>query len=196
MRKSTMAGVVALVVLGGCSKRSEVVREQAGAAPSVAIQDAAPSTPPPPPPRVIASRAFATFGKDKRLDECTDASLIAPPDSDRARVEKAADAAFKVPSGALRLSGSCESQFADRTVLASCLITRSGGDGGDALSVAILSSYYSVRTLDDDSYMRDCLTAGGQWEAAKKDDSEAARERIRQRAKGLQDLAERAGRAP
>lgn len=165
----------------------------AASASVVAVKE---SPPPAPPKPTSATRAFASFVKDT-LDECVEVTLVAPPGTDQARVDKAADGVFKPTkagggSGELvSIPAPCAEQFADRTALASCSMSKTEAADGGVVTMLIGASYFNLKTLNDDTYMKDCLKGGGKWTAAKKDDPNAARERLRQRAKQLQDLSDK-----
>lgn len=145
--------------------------------------------------RVSVTKSFTTFRKDE-LDECIDFTLLAPPGSDPEKVEKAATSTFKTPKSEGRdvipIKGYCATSVADRTALASCVAEKDIPLDGGVLTMVIAAYYFNVRTTkDSDGYMRDCLKLGGKWTAASKDDPEAARERLRQRAKNLKDIADK-----
>lgn len=195
MRGRILVCGVALLV--GCKQSSPATEQphEAGSPPAIEAGAASAATPPDAAPaKVVAQRSFASFAKNS-LDECVDIALVAPQGGhEQATLEAKIDAmAKKQLKNVVPVKASCEGQFADRVSLASCLFEKDvPTDSGAPVKLAMLSSYYSVRTLDDDAYMRDCLKMGGNWEAAKKDDPEAARERVRQRAKALQDIATKA----
>lgn len=197
MGKPLIVGTVALALIGGCSKRANPTGVQPDAGSLVVAKESATdanSNPAPSAPRkVVATRSFASFDKDV-LDECVDVALVAPDGGvDEAKLTLGLDRFIKNEKKLVRLKASCDEQFPDRVVLASCFMKQDvTGDGGAPLTLALSSSHYSVRTLDDDIYMRDCLKSGGDWEAAKKDDPKVARERLKQRAKALQDIAGKA----
>jgi hypothetical protein len=99
----------------------------------------------------------------------------------RAMSQKFATAAVE-EEGQVRLRKPCAEQFADRTALATCTVTPKEKDG---VRISVVSRYYNVATVSDsDGYMKDCLSMGGDWRA-NPDKSEAARERLRQRAKEI-----------
>ena len=157
-------------------------------APVVSASAEAPALPEPPP---RLSRSVASFRKGQ-LDECTDVFLI-PGDAAKAEAaEKALDGLVKKLTGgeAMAIKKNCEQQFQDRLALATCRITRNG-EAGKAGSLWLEARYYNVSTTkDSDTYMRDCLKRDGDWQTAAKDDPEAARERMRQRAGKLLRMAE------
>ncbi|HVJ27425.1 MAG TPA: hypothetical protein VM493_07765 [Vicinamibacterales bacterium] len=188
-----IVGIAALALLGGCGKPRD--RGKANEWPQDAATQAAASTSAAPAvPKTITARAGYAVFKKERLDECTDLSVQSPFELGQEKpMAVVAEMRSKfMPKDAVHVS-SCSGQFADRVVLGSCLIEETvSGDGGVAV-VRIASSYYSVvTTKDSDAHMRACLKDGGKWSAPSKDDPEAARERLRQRASALQDIANQA----
>lgn len=95
-----------------------------------------------------------------------------PLDSIRKKVEKGE--AAKVESCA----------FPSHTALGACRIEGVAANAEPyALKWSIEQQYFSMkRTSESDSAMKRCLMLGGQWKAPAKDDPDAARERLRQRA--------------
>lgn len=193
-------GIAALALLGGCSKarergRTETDEHRDGASTAAsATASAVPEAPKPEAPKTITAHAGYAVFKGDRLDECTDLSVKAPFELGKEKPSAVvAEMRTKfMPKAAVHVE-SCSEQFADRVVLGSCLIEDTvSGDGGVAV-FRIASSYYNVTTTkDSDAHMRACLKDGGKWTAPAKDDPEAARERLRQRSKALQDIADKA----
>lgn len=193
MRVPTFVWIVPVLLSVGCKRSSATVGDGIDAASLVASPDAgATSDIDAAPAKRVARRSFASFEKDA-LNECLDIALVDEQGTaDQAALEvRMASGAKHLPKDLVPLKKSCAEQFVDRTSLASCLVveTLPADAGMPGIKSVMMASYYSVRTLNDDVYMRDCLKMGGEWEAAKKDDPAAARERLRQRAKALQDLA-------
>lgn len=193
MGKTPIVWAVALGLLGGCSKirergRAEIERQQDAAAQAVADASAAPTE-----PKTITVRAGYAVFKGDRLDECTDLSVRSPFELGEEKPSAAVSAMRSqlMPKSAVHVE-SCAEQFADRVALGSCVNESTlSGDGGVAV-VRIASNYYSAATTkDSDAHMRACLKDGGKWSAPSKDDPEAARERLRQRAAELKKQADK-----
>lgn len=191
--------VAALLALAGCKQTREVRehREQVQAAAPSATMPITPAALPDAPSTVEASAAYAVFRGDS-LDECTDIAISAPASAGEAKAKTAVEGMRKAvaPKGAATVTSSCAEQFKDRYVLGSCRHEEVTALDGGVLVALILSSYYDVRTTkDSDAHMRACLKDNGKWTAAAKDDREAARERLRQRARDAMKSAEEAQRA-
>jgi hypothetical protein len=99
--------------------------------------------------------SLASF-RDDRLDDCTD---YAGP---TALVEKFTE--FQATLGEQRplsIPKRCAEQFADRVVVATCVVAKLETKIGQ---LSATSRHYNIRTAaDSDSYMRDCLSMGGDW---------------------------------
>jgi hypothetical protein len=144
--------------------------------------------PAPLPSRTIAAH-IATF-RGNQLDECTDIAVkvVDKPQADAA-VAAAVAALKSVAGDGAALSKACLEQFVDRTVLATCKGYKDATE--KRLTISFVSSYFNVATVvDSDRYMQDCLKLGGDWSAMKHDDGSAARERARQHANRLLNIAQ------
>ena len=94
----------------------------------------------------------------------------------------------KIESGELVPLEVCK--FPDRTHLGICLIEESHPNA----SIRIEHQYYSVsKSIDSDEGLKICLKLGGKWTAADPTDSAVARERLRQHARKLGDIAQSVG---
>lgn len=94
----------------------------------------------------------------------------------------------KIESGELTPLETCK--FQHRTHLGICLIEVSHPNA----SVRIEHQYYSVsKSIDSDEGLKSCLKLGGKWTAADPSDSAVARERLRQHARKLGDIAQSVG---
>lgn len=81
-------------------------------------------------------------------------------------------------------------KFPHRTHLGICLIEKSHPNA----SLRIEHQYYSVsKSIDSDEGLKSCLKLGGKWTAADPSDSAVARERLRQHARKLGDIAQSVG---
>jgi hypothetical protein len=198
--RGTVGFVFVGMVLVGCRKPQGDGTPTAAASAAEPVAKAAPVIDAAPAKPVTATRSVAGFVSNT-LDECLDLTIVAPAGVEQTRVDKAADdvAAKAIKHGKadgkgalLPISQPCLEQFKDRTSLGSCAISQTEkGDSGVQSTILIEAFYFNVKTMNDDGYMKDCLTSGGKWTAPAKDDRDAARERLRQRAKALQDLADK-----
>jgi len=94
----------------------------------------------------------------------------------------------KIQSGELVPLEVCK--FPHRTHLGICLIEKSNPNA----SIHIEHQYYSVsKSVDSDEGLKSCLKLGGKWTAADPTDSAVARERLRQHARKLGDIAQSVG---
>lgn len=94
----------------------------------------------------------------------------------------------KIESGEFTPLETCK--FQHRTQLGICLIELSHPNA----SFRIEHQYYSVsKSIDSDEGLKNCLKVGGKWTAADPTDSAVARERLRQHARKLGDIAQSVG---
>lgn len=129
----------------------------------------------------------ASFKKDN-LDECVDI-VFAPNDPNNfnefykkfsENKEKIVEKIVKtISENTIVIAKTCNKQFKDKVVFATCAFPKKVYE--DGVNIVVHASYYNVRNLDNDSYMKDCLSGGGDWEVADKD-RKVTRESMRQRA--------------
>jgi hypothetical protein len=149
-------------------------------------------------PQLVAS--VATFRKDI-LDECDDFAITPSPHWDggvapdwKQQLVKAMFTDKTQDPTILRKT--CAEQFTDRPALATCAVPSTPmGDAGASLT--LVGRYYSVATVGRaDTYMKQCIQAGGDWKAVPHDSDEyrnALRSDARQNAQTAIDLANKIG---
>lgn len=176
------------ILVIGCSKTDPV--EQKAAMVPVSELPASLAPPALPAPVTPPGEEFsvASFRKGV-LDECLDAHIIYGPevtDEVKAGVRSALQAADKKGSKVTVLTKPCGEQFADRAELATCSTVEDGTTIN--AKIFLVATYYNVSTVQDsDAYMQNCLEKKGNWKAAAKDDRAAARSRLQQRLRQLQN---------
>lgn len=162
---------------------------EAGATGESAVPAAVPA--PAPVPVVAAvpewTMHIASF-RDNRLDECVELALdltqVAPEES--ARLREGTDQfvkGFGSQKGVemLKLQRPCVEQFADRTVLATCLLRRPDDHLG------MTTRFYDIRTLEQsDAPMKGCLSMGGDWQSSA-DEGAVTSERFHDHVRQFQD---------
>lgn len=94
----------------------------------------------------------------------------------------------KIESGEFAMIETCK--FSYRVHLGRCVIEQSN----PSASFFMEHQYYSVsKSIDSDEGLKSCLKLGGKWTAADPSDSAVARERLRQHARKLGDIAQSVG---
>lgn len=142
---------------------------------------------------ISATRRIASF-RSGQLDECTEATFVAPPMADPDAVARAVDmwaegAKKNKQVKTLAIAKPCADQFTDRTPLATCRVSGAATKLGPGWSAGFLDTYYRVETArDDDTFMRQCLEMHGDWQAST--DIEAAHEQHMQRFRKLERATE------
>jgi len=123
----------------------------------------------------------ATFIDDV-LDECTDVEIASTVPPELPEWEPPEPPLPASSDNRTRIARPCGEQFSGRTVLATCSATLSDAepDEDGVTSRATLNSrYYRFATaLENDHFMRTCMTAGGNWWAVADDSTEYTRARL------------------
>lgn len=132
---------------------------------------------------------MATFRGDQ-LDECIELDITPAPGQEPAALKMVNDFMTEGKDGAvqkLSIAKRCPEQFPDRTVLATCSMVDRPGTAG---KVTIRDRYYSADTArDSDGYMKDCLSAHGDWQP-NTDKWAVHHERVRGQMKQMQKIAQ------
>jgi hypothetical protein len=137
--------LAAVLVLSALACQGEARVE---AAPAVVVAAAVPVAAP---GTLIVS--FATFVGD-RLNSCSNVTAVLRPGEEHLREELASKA---TGNNLMRLSKPCEPEFAQRAVLATCVVS--------VKDVTVTTRYYDARAVvDSDASMRECLSNSGQWQ--------------------------------
>jgi hypothetical protein len=190
-----MRKLVALIGLCGlaCSKPETKAEVQ----PAITVQPSAVAAPAPPPEPEKPKSAMLTLVHFEKEDLVECAEFVLTP-KDPANLAKAIEGLqkqgveAKKSAGTLVVSKPCAEQLTDRVPLAQCAFPagEKTAKEGWAFTQAITGYHYSIKRLSTDALMKECMERGGEWTVAAKDDPDAARERLRQHAKALQNLAE------
>ena len=172
--------VAILSVLGACGSEPEAPAQVEAPAPTERI--------------VTIERHIASF-RDDELDECVDVTIeVHLPLSAPERTPSP----FPETPGQIVLQRACEEQFSGRTVLAVCTMSvpvpiqseAPEAERPTSGTFAVVSRYFRYASVfDNQSFMRDCLTGGGDWQAVAEDSSEYARARLDFHAGSLRGLA-------
>lgn len=153
---------VGLMFFCACKLRTvPAAGEDAGKA-SVPIATVAPV---PKGPRMIHVASAADMGKDE-LAECVDFDLEVPPEFDQTKLLDAGPAFDpELMKGLTSLSKPCGEQFADRTPMAFCTLTRKA-EQGQGVTVHMTSRAYLFADVAlSDWRMKECLESKGDWKA-------------------------------
>jgi hypothetical protein len=101
--------------------------------------------------------------RSKHLDECTDFAFVPNAGQESIALEAMKTLAIMAPDedrAIIQLTKRCAEQFANRTVLATCVLDKSGTHG----SSKVTSRYYELQNVRGHSvYMQNCLTMKGDW---------------------------------
>lgn len=157
--------------------------------------------PPPPAKQFVGEASFAHFVKDQ-IFECVDIAVVIPPPPGAPSDWKPSEDIFgrtvkAMSKDATKLSKTCDEQFADRTVLASCTMKQKGKtDAGTSASATVTANFYNFEDVGkDDSQMKDCLKGGGDWKAVSRDSVEWKKAKLEHSRKGLEKASERLNKA-
>lgn len=147
---------------------------------------------------------FAKFVGDM-LAECGDFSVIGTPLVDagmdwQERLEADVQKMARNVEGSVVLAAPCAEQFADRKPFATCTISFRKIKNSVDSEFTITDAHYLFSTVfRSDQMMKECLEAGGKWDAISRDSQEYRRARLEEsssRAKELLDKALRGANTP
>jgi hypothetical protein len=163
-----------------------------------------------PEPLLSESVSFANFTKDDVLDECTDFAIkiTAPEGTDASAktLARVVDAGAGIVAGLMKdlqkgrngspLQRPCAQQFRTNPVLATCNTqNRDPWKNGLVADVEVIARYYDLDVLTkSDSYMKDCLTGKGDWQAVARDSNEYREAEMARARHDLEKLQKRLGR--
>jgi len=150
---------------------------------------------------VIVVLSFSRFQSD-RLAGCADAEFELPKTDggafDAAKFEEAfadlvkAGASKKKASSIVRIKKRCETQFADRTVFASCAKETILSPTATMRSKNFIYLFEAVFRKDEE--MKNCIKDGGDWWSLPRDSSEFAGAKFHNDVDTLRRLGEQATR--
>lgn len=168
--RTTLA--LTFLALTGCSRATASGPSDAGQAPPASVSAAAPE-----PARAAEIRERVSYAsiKDDVLDECNDLILtITPPPDAGADWKPKTEPKTLLPKpekGAVPVKSTCREQFADRDVLALCVLEQDiQSPSGAVAKLRSVSGYYDFGTVGtSDAYMRECMSRKGDWKAEPRD---------------------------
>ncbi len=131
---------------------------------------ALPSVDAAPPPKTF-SASYAKFSADDVLQVCMEYTMVGDFDGGKEDAETAWAKSTKPKDKSMAfVKRGCSRQFSDRTVLASCTVSKNK----DAQAVTLNVNYYDFETVGlNDLEMKDCMNElKGEWDALPRDSKE------------------------
>lgn len=128
--------------------------------------------------------------RNDSLGECVDFSIdvTLAPDAGEPKKDPI-EALMKNMKGLTKIGKPCAEAFPDRTVFATCTLTKREDDGGTSVSMVIVSHRFDFAAVaDTDRYMKECLDMRGEWNAIRRDSPDWHAAKAEQARKRLERL--------